>query len=63
MNEKSLKRVEKEKGDVVENLSTLRGHYNVLQDQLTLTIVTILYCFLIHFLPGSRHLVSIYSSH
>ncbi|KAJ9671975.1 hypothetical protein PVL29_025565 [Vitis rotundifolia] len=33
----ALKRVEKEKAAVVENLSTLRGHYNALQDQLTLT--------------------------
>lgn len=31
----NLKRVEKEKAAVVENLSTLRGHYNSLQDQLT----------------------------
>ncbi|XP_057460846.1 kinesin-like protein KIN-14N isoform X2 [Actinidia eriantha] len=31
----TLKRVEKEKAAVVENLSTLRGHYNSLQDQLT----------------------------
>ncbi|EEF43957.1 kinesin-like protein KIN-14C [Ricinus communis] len=30
-----LKRVEKEKATIVENLSTLRGHYNSLQDQLT----------------------------
>lgn len=62
----ALKRVEKEKGAVVENLSTLRGHYNVLQDQLTLTRVSLsvalgvsLYCFLVHFLPGSWHLVSV----
>ncbi|XAR56635.1 Minus-end-directed kinesin ATPase [Bertholletia excelsa] len=33
----TLKRVEKEKAAVVENLSTLRGHYNSLQDQLTLS--------------------------
>ncbi|PKI72967.1 hypothetical protein CRG98_006667, partial [Punica granatum] len=31
----SLTRVEKEKLAIVENLSTLRGHYNSLQDQLT----------------------------
>lgn len=31
----TLKRVEKEKASVVENLSTLRGHYNSMQDQLT----------------------------
>ncbi|PSS06166.1 Kinesin-like protein [Actinidia chinensis var. chinensis] len=31
----TLKRVEKEKAAVVENLSTLRGHYNSLQDQFT----------------------------
>ncbi|XP_051135566.1 kinesin-like protein KIN-14N [Andrographis paniculata] len=30
----ALKRVEKEKGAVVENLSTLRGHYASLQEQL-----------------------------
>ncbi|XP_038689461.1 kinesin-like protein KIN-14C [Tripterygium wilfordii] len=30
----SLKRVEKEKSTIVENLSTLRGHYNSLQEQL-----------------------------
>lgn len=35
----TLKRVEKEKAAVVENLSTLRGHYNSLQDQLTSTRV------------------------
>ncbi|KAF2303618.1 hypothetical protein GH714_020176 [Hevea brasiliensis] len=33
----SLKRVEKEKATIVENLSTLRGHYSSLQDQLTLS--------------------------
>ncbi|KAL5772677.1 hypothetical protein ACOSQ2_012601 [Xanthoceras sorbifolium] len=33
----SLKRVEKEKLTIVENLSTLRGHYNSMQDQLTLS--------------------------
>lgn len=33
----SLKRVEKEKATIVENLSTLRGHYNSLQEQLTLS--------------------------
>ncbi|GFZ07460.1 kinesin 2 [Actinidia rufa] len=32
---KNLKRVEKEKASVLENLSTLRGHYTSLQDQLT----------------------------
>ncbi|KAF2305019.1 hypothetical protein GH714_001098 [Hevea brasiliensis] len=31
----SLKRVEKEKATIVKNLSTLRGHCNSLQDQLT----------------------------
>lgn len=31
----SLKRVENEKATIVENLSTLRSHYNALQDQLT----------------------------
>lgn len=31
----SLKKVEKEKLAIVENLSTLRGHYNTLQEQLT----------------------------
>ncbi|PSS16235.1 Kinesin-like protein [Actinidia chinensis var. chinensis] len=31
----TIKRVEKEKAAVVENLSTIRGHYNSLQDQLT----------------------------
>ncbi|XP_058194558.1 kinesin-like protein KIN-14D [Rhododendron vialii] len=31
----SLKRVENEKATIVQNLSTLRGHYNALQDQLT----------------------------
>lgn len=31
----TLKRVEKEKAAIMENLSTLRGHYNSLQDQLT----------------------------
>lgn len=31
----SVKRVEKEKAAIVENLSTLRGHYNLLQEQLT----------------------------
>uniref|UniRef100_A0A5B6ZFD7 Kinesin-like protein n=1 Tax=Davidia involucrata TaxID=16924 RepID=A0A5B6ZFD7_DAVIN len=31
----TLKCVEKEKAAVVENLSTIRGHYNSLQDQLT----------------------------
>lgn len=30
----TLKRVEKEKAAVVENLSTLRGHYTSLQEQL-----------------------------
>ncbi|KDP20822.1 hypothetical protein JCGZ_21293 [Jatropha curcas] len=33
----SLKRVEKEKLTIVENLSTLRGHYNSLQEQLSLS--------------------------
>lgn len=33
----SLNRVEKEKSTIVENLSTLRGHYKSLQDQLTLS--------------------------
>ncbi|KAJ8761678.1 hypothetical protein K2173_004454 [Erythroxylum novogranatense] len=33
----SLKRVEKEKSTIVENLSTLRGHYNTLQKELTLS--------------------------
>ncbi|KAK2644325.1 hypothetical protein Ddye_019520 [Dipteronia dyeriana] len=33
----SLKRVEKEKLTIVENLGTLRTHYNSLQDQLTLS--------------------------
>ncbi|OMO64942.1 hypothetical protein COLO4_31687 [Corchorus olitorius] len=33
----SLKRVEKEKLTIVENLSTLRGHCNSLQEQLTLS--------------------------
>lgn len=37
----ALKRVEKEKAAVVENLSTLRGHYNALQDQFTLTRVSL----------------------
>lgn len=36
----SLKRVEKEKATIVENLSTLRGHYNSLQEQLTLSRVS-----------------------
>lgn len=31
----SLKRIENEKATIVQNLSTLRGHYNALQDQLT----------------------------
>lgn len=31
----TLKRVEKEKNAVLENLSTLRGHYTSLQEQLT----------------------------
>ena len=31
----TLKRVEKEKASVLENLSTLRGHYTSLQEQLT----------------------------
>ncbi|XP_050211296.1 kinesin-like protein KIN-14C [Mercurialis annua] len=31
----SLKRVEKEKSTILENLSTLRGHYSSLQDQLS----------------------------
>ncbi|XP_044462357.1 kinesin-like protein KIN-14C [Mangifera indica] len=33
----SLKKVEKDKLTIVENLSALRGHYNSLQDQLTLS--------------------------
>ncbi|KAM7504113.1 hypothetical protein LguiB_003017 [Lonicera macranthoides] len=36
----TLKRVEKEKAAVVENLSTLRGHYTSLQDQLTTSRVS-----------------------
>lgn len=36
----SLTRVEKEKLAIVENLSSLRGHYNSLQDQLTSTRVS-----------------------
>lgn len=35
----SLKRVEKEKLTIVENLSNLRGHYSSLQDQLSLSRV------------------------
>ena len=35
----SLKRVEKEKSIIVENHSTLRGHYSSLQDQLNLARV------------------------
>ncbi|KAL8119523.1 kinesin-like protein KIN-14C [Apium graveolens] len=31
----SVKRIEKEKSAIVENLSTLRGHHNLLQEQLT----------------------------
>lgn len=37
----TLKRVEKEKAAVVENLSTLRGHYTSLQDQLTTSRVSL----------------------
>ncbi|KAF5942733.1 hypothetical protein HYC85_020375 [Camellia sinensis] len=33
-NNETLKRVEKEKAAVVENLSTIRGHYTMLQEQL-----------------------------
>lgn len=40
----SLKKVEKEKLSIVENLSALRGHYNSLQEQLTLSRVSILLC-------------------
>lgn len=40
----SLKRVEKEKATIVENLSTLRGHYNSLQDQLNLARVSFFHC-------------------
>ncbi|KAH7859759.1 hypothetical protein Vadar_005150 [Vaccinium darrowii] len=36
----TLKRVEKEKATVVENLSTLRGHYTSLQDQLTTSLIS-----------------------
>lgn len=39
----SLIRVEKEKLAVVENLSTLRGHYNSLQDQLTSSRVSLFF--------------------
>lgn len=31
----TLQRVEKEKSAIIENLSTLRGHYASLQDRLT----------------------------
>ena len=39
----SQKRVEKEKLAIVENLSTLRGHYNSLQEQLTSSRVSALF--------------------
>lgn len=45
-----LKRVEKEKAAVVENLSTLRGHYTSLQEQLTssrVSVVILLFCVLL----------------
>lgn len=56
----SLKKVEKEKLAIVENLSTLRGHYNTLQEQLTSSRVLSFYfsnyillfiCSLMHRMP------------
>lgn len=43
MANESLKKVEKEKLAIVENLSTLRGHYNSLQEQLTSSRVSTLF--------------------
>lgn len=43
MANESLKKVEKEKLAIVENLSTLRGHYNSLQEQLTSSRVSALF--------------------
>lgn len=37
----TLKHVEKEKAAVVENLSTLRGHYSSMQEQLATSRVNI----------------------
>lgn len=44
----ALKRVEKEKAAVVENLSTLRGHYTSLQEQLSsFRVNSVKFCFCI----------------
>lgn len=45
----TLKRVEKEKAAVVENLSTLRGHYTSLQEQLSSSRVSFRFSFLFSF--------------
>lgn len=42
----TLKHVEKEKAAVVENLSTLRGHYSSLQEQLATSRVSFLFHFM-----------------